>query len=66
MTKYRAFIRNEDTGMDPWFVYVESEHMNGVRMAARFGTKREAEKIATALNRSFEREGKLWTSPKFA
>lgn len=56
--RLRAMVRNEDTDVEPWFVYVESD-MFGRDFACRFRTRTSADKVAAAINKAYEREGRL-------
>lgn len=56
--KYRAEIRNEKTAECPWFVYVRSGF--GAVHACRFARRSSAERVAAAMNRAWEAEGRLY------
>lgn len=59
-SKYVAFVKNEQTDTDPWFVYVEHWPM-GAAYAARFGRLDSAQRVANAMNAAWEAEGRLAT-----
>lgn len=59
MMRFRAIVKDEKTGDASWFVYVESPY-NGPIYACRTGQRRTAERIAAAMNRAWESEGRLY------
>ena len=59
-SRQRAAVKDEGATYPRWSVYIESEYGAGSTMAARFYRRAVAERIAAALNRAYETEGRLW------
>ena len=57
--KFRALIRNENTGECTWFIYVQTEHGHTV-YACRFNAKAHAEQVARSMNQAWAVEGRLY------
>lgn len=58
MTKSRAYVRDEQTGQNPFFVYVQTPV--GISAACRFATRENAQAVADAMNDAYESEGRLY------
>lgn len=51
----RAYLKNEETGLQPWFVYIKAKNQAGI-FSCRFSRKANAEKVINLLNKIFEEE----------
>jgi len=55
----RAFVRNEGVFEMTWFIYIEWEDGATV-YSARFDSQRLAQRVANAMNRAWNEEGRLY------
>lgn len=60
MSQFYAFVRDERCSEATWFVYVQTRHGHTV-YTCRFGSRHNAEAVATAMNKAWEAEGRLYT-----
>lgn len=52
----RAFVKDEKTATEPYFIYVETPSGTGHGQGMRFNRRATADRVAAAINRAFEVE----------
>lgn len=53
-----AVVRDEKTGHQPYFVYIETPGSGAVGGALRFDWRDNADQVAACINRALAREGR--------